>query len=130
MAGHPIMQAKVRFLKFDVGEARLLELVGQKLTLDEIADLVDPFGMEGIEKTVLSKFLGGLAKDNTSDTPDTHDEVLARRLRYKTLLCARAELFERRAVRVDRLRAENDSRMRERREAALTRRRRLFQGDS
>ena len=83
MASQPILQRRIRYLKYEVGERHLLDLVTSGKTLDEIVEEVDPAGLEGISPSVLSRFLGGLVPDRTSHTPDTGMEPPLRRVRYK-----------------------------------------------
>jgi hypothetical protein len=83
VASQPITQAKIRYLKYTVGEERLLDLVGQGKLLDEIAEEVDPAGLEGINSNIITRFLSGLTLDKTGPEPDTEVEAKQRRVRYK-----------------------------------------------
>ena len=78
-----VTQERIRFLKYDVGEDLLFELVASGLSLEDIAHAVDPTGAQGIWKWDLSRFLGGRVKDNTGPTPDTDEDASLRRIRYR-----------------------------------------------
>lgn len=88
-----ITQERVRFLKYDVGEDLLFELVASGLSLEEIARAVDPTGIQGIWKFDLSRFLGGRKLDRTGPSPDTLEVASRRRIRYRQarLDCATRE---------------------------------------